>query len=93
MNKCTILSGIPGSGKSTYCKNLDGIVCSADDWFMRSGVYKFDFRELGKAHGECLKKFMEAIMEGKDVVVDSTNTGVEEIIPYYAIAAAYNYDI
>lgn len=93
MGKCTILSGVPGCGKSTYCKDLDGIVCSADDWFMRGGVYKFDFRELGNAHNACLKKFIESIVNGYDVVVDNTNTTAEEIIPYYAIAAAYGYEI
>jgi predicted kinase len=93
--KVTILSGIPGSGKSTFASGTGAgaIVCSADDWFCRSGEYRFNVCELGDAHGECLKKFVEAIQQGRDTVVDNTNTTSEEIVPYYAVAAAYGAQI
>ena len=93
--KVVILSGIPGSGKSTLAKELAGaVVCSADDWFCRSGEYQFDVNELGNAHGACLRRFMTALSEGfENIVVDNTNTTAEEVIPYYAIAASYGCDI
>lgn len=95
--QCVILSGVPGCGKSTYIENnfkhLDAKICSADDWFMIGGEYKFDFRQLSNAHGACLKKFIDQIISDKNVIVDNTNTTIDEIVPYYAIAAAYGYDI
>jgi len=59
--KIVIMSGVPGSGKSTYIKSLEGrlVVCSADHYFMdEKGNYNFDFTKLRLAHGECLRKFM-----------------------------------
>ena len=94
MAKCVILSGIPGSGKSTFAKALlSGKVCSADDYFMVDGEYKFDVKLLADAHGACLRKFVHAISSGSDVIVDNTNLSAEEIVPYYALAAAWGYDI
>ena len=40
-----ILRGIPGSGKTTHAKRLagtNGVIISADDYFMRDGEYCFD---------------------------------------------------
>ncbi len=93
--KTIIISGIPGSGKSTHSASIPGsVVCSADDWFCRFGEYIFDFRELANAHGACLRKFLEAMVNQEEVViVDNTNTTAEEIIPYYAVSAAYGREI
>lgn len=94
--KVTILSGVPGSGKSTIAAKLreEAIVCSADDFFMVNGEYKFDITKLADAHGACLRKFVHAIQAGYvHIVVDNTNTTSEEIIPYYAFAAAWGCDI
>ncbi len=88
--KVIIMSGIPGSGKSTYSKKLGGVVCSADHWFEREGEYKFDPTKLGMAHGACLAKFTRALMAGEDViVVDNTNTSSLELAPYVALAQAF----
>ncbi len=54
-----ILRGISGSGKSTLSKEIQShsteygaraIICSADDYFMRNGVYEFDNSKLSAAH-------------------------------------------
>ncbi len=103
--KIYIMSGIPGAGKSTYvAKNFpDAFVCSADNYHMRNGEYKFDPNNIGKAHAACLRRFvgmvdgtfgrarLTAFME--DIVVDNTNTTVAEIAPYYALAEAYEHDV
>ncbi len=103
--KVVILSGIPGSGKSTYVKsllagnhNLNVVVCSADDHFMKDGEYKFDFRLIGEAHGACLRKFNKAIYEATYpqidyLIVDNTSTTPIECAPYIALAMAYNVGI
>jgi len=109
-----ILSGIPGSGKSSYVKRyIDAglvtrsSVCSADDYFMKSGKYVFNPSKLGVAHAECLRKFIEACQSyennmlggyyitggGIAAIVDNTNTSVLEIGPYYSVAKAYDLDV
>lgn len=91
--KCTIMIGASGSGKSTYAKEIDAVHCSADFWFSRSGEYKFDAAELPLAHAHCLRKFIEACQNHRDVLVDNTNTTVAEVAPYIAIALAHCYAI
>lgn len=102
--RVVIMSGISGSGKSTYIKNRFGndtlaFICSADHYFLDShGNYKFDVSKLSRAHGECLKQFSHYMRnfhrsEGVTIIVDNTNTTTEEIAPYYAFAAAYEAEI
>lgn len=94
--RVVILSGIPGSGKTTYANNLKGHVvkCSADDFFHRDGSYKFDPSQLSRAHGECLRKFAENLAKPDSVkpdflVVDNMNTTTLELAPYVSLAMAY----
>lgn len=98
-----LMSGIPGSGKSTYVKQLqqklgdDAVVCSADAFFMVNGEYRFDVTKLGDAHGACLNRFTRWILKGRDVthfqhmtlVVDNTNLSAVELAPYVALAQAF----
>jgi len=98
MAKVTILSGVPGSGKSHYVKGLrtdPWLVYSADDWFMSSGSYVFVPAQLPQAHGACLRSFVEYVVRGVagDMVVDNTNTTVAEIAPYAALALAYGHTL
>jgi predicted kinase len=96
--KVILLSGISGSGKSTYASLLRGHVirCSADDFFHRNGGYHFDSSQLGRAHGDCLKKFAENLakpdyVKPEYLVVDNTNLTALELAPYVALAFAYGY--
>lgn len=94
MSKVVILSGIPGSGKSTIAREMTkdgGVICSADQHFTdEKGDYKFVPFELQIAHAKCMKKFIEAIQAGeKIVVVDNTNTSIEQVSPYYLVAKAF----
>ena len=86
--KVYILRGVSGSGKSTeamrLASNNKDIICSADDYFMKNGEYKFDPSKLGEAHGECLAKFRALVKAGAEtIIVDNTNTQWWEIRPYY----------
>lgn len=91
----TVLSGLSGSGKSTYTKSCCGgaVVVSADNYFMRGGVYTFNPSHLSLAHGECFRQFIRAMQdEVAHVVVDNTNTSESEISPYMLGASAFGYD-
>lgn len=90
-----ILRGASGAGKSTYVKNNfpNAYVCSADHFFIKNNQYVFNKSELSNAHGQCLRKYVEAILRNEPfIVVDNTNTTVSEISPYASIASAYKYD-
>ena len=87
-----ILSGISGSGKSTYARHTypGAVVCSADKF---PGLYvngEIQFAKLSDAHNACLRNFTVALLEGAPViVVDNTNTTATEIAPYAAMALAF----
>jgi predicted kinase len=96
MKNVTIYSGIPGSGKSTIAarRHPNGVFCSADDYFIKDGVYRFDADKIGDAHSWCLRQFLDALdYEKPDIVVDNTNTTPVEIAPYAALGIAFGYDV
>lgn len=75
-----IIQGIPGCGKSTLAKKLasehdSAVICSADNFFMKEGKYKFDPRKIGQAHSQCYADYLFAL-RAEDVgavIVDNTN--------------------
>ncbi len=99
-----LMSGISGAGKDTYLKQRftrEAKVVSADDYFMRDGVYTFSPSQLPAAHGKCLRDFNEVIsmpvsfhdVLPHDLVVNNTNLTTEELAPYVALAAAYSFKV
>lgn len=93
-----ILVGPSGAGKSTYIANTlrssggTGMVCSADHFFIEAGgKYNFNPSKLGQAHAECLRAFIDSVMNPDEdfVFVDNTNTTKEDLAPYIAVARAY----
>jgi predicted kinase len=106
MIEVIILSGIPGSGKTTWIEhNLDLSrvrIFSADHYFTdSSGVYLFDPDRIQQAHSDCLRRFVSALLEierdeypsEQILVVDNTNTTAWEIAPYYSLAAAWGHPV
>lgn len=104
MTRVIIMRGLPGSGKSTYLRNLEkasefNIICSADYY---PGLYDADnninFKLLSAAHDWCFAKFLEAcddVAQGRPVsayldfiAVDNTNTQLFEMAPYRMVARA-----
>jgi len=97
MNKnLIILRGLPGAGKSTFAELISGgnadIVCTADDYFMVDGEYKFDPAKLATAHSLCREK-CENLMK-KDaplVIVANTNVREQYFEEYINMAKKYGY--
>ena len=94
-----VLQGVSGSGKSTFARLPRGVktvVVSADDYFMKGGVYRFDPSKLSDAHGSCLKRFVETLQAYYNievlVIVDNTSTTIAELAPYMACAGAWKHE-
>lgn len=104
MRQVVVMSGVSGSGKSTWAEKLtnthlstagvNGVILSADNFFMQEGVYNFNSAKLSLVHGECFKDFITHLHNDTPlVVVDNTNTTAVEIAPYILGAQAYGYDV
>ncbi|MBQ3345208.1 MAG: AAA family ATPase [Kiritimatiellae bacterium] len=103
MKAVLINRAVPGSGKTTFAKNIFAAVSTAgltvavhstDDYFMRGGRYVFDVSMLGEYHRRNLAAFKESLAKGIDlVVVDNTNLHPWETEPYTTAARAASYRI
>ncbi|XP_028834397.1 NEDD4-binding protein 2 isoform X1 [Denticeps clupeoides] len=98
-NVLVLLRGAPGSGKSTLARamlkeNPGGISLSTDDYFCRSGEYRYDPSELGTAHEWNHQRAEEALQRGQTpVIIDNTNMQSWEMKPYVAKALKYKYKV
>ena len=89
-----IVRGIPGCGKSTFAKLLSEHICTADDFHMKDGEYKWTAERVGLAHTWCQKKCEGFMKEGyTPVVVANTSTTKKELKPYYDLAIGYGYKV
>jgi len=86
MNKILyIMRGVSGSGKSFKAKQLageNGVICSADDFFVEKGKgeYAFDPNLLGEAHQQCQDRATQAVQQGlSPIIIDNTNTRLWEM--------------
>lgn len=99
-----ILRGLPGSGKSYLarkiveitvgCQDHHNFIYSADDYFMRRGLYQFDGSKIQDAHAFNQQRAFEAMRRGvSPVIIDNTNTQMWEMKPYAMAASQYAYII
>ena len=102
INTLYILRGIPGCGKSTLAETLyelhggssDSIICTADDYFMVDGHYRFNMKKLGEAHKWCQDRCKSGMEEGLSaVIVANTSTTEKEVKTYTNMAENYGYRI
>jgi predicted kinase len=98
MKKLKIMRGLPGAGKTYTLQHIidfiSAVICSADDFFMRTGEYKFNPVEIGKAHVECQIKALRAMARGAElVIIDNTNTQKWEYMLYEAMAEIFGYEV
>jgi predicted kinase len=95
-NQLIIVRGPSGSGKSTWVKNNypTAKVCSADNFFMRNGEYKFNLQFLSQAHASCMGDVLASLKLGRPViVVDNTNIRLWEIENYILAGELAGYDV
>tara|TARA_R110002072_G_scaffold302550_1_gene486273 strand:+ start:3047 stop:3445 length:399 start_codon:yes stop_codon:yes gene_type:complete len=85
--KLILIRGLPGSGKSTLAKTLfpEHILIEADQFFMRSGAYQFDFDKIKEAHAYCQKRTLKAFKSGLNVVVANAFIEKWEMEPYLSM--------
>ena len=100
MKTAIILSGVSGSGKSTYAQFLESlnpagtVICTADDYFVSNGQYNFDATKLKDAHNYCQTKFRAACQAGCEVVVcANTNVRTGDRSLYIKIAEDNGYQV
>lgn len=90
--KLFIIRGIPGSGKTTLAKKITPYVFEADDFFMKSGQYKFDKSSLTQAHESCQESVRSAMSIGVyPIAVSNTFVRKWEYRPYLDLANEYGY--
>ena len=89
-----IITGLPGSGKSTLGHTLANNHChSADDYMVDAcGNYEYDPKKLSFCHSSCQTAVEIDMNLGHDVIVVA-NTGAQkwEIEPYFKLARKYDY--
>ncbi len=101
-----ILQGVPGSGKSTFAKQLlewrwainkCAAVCSTDDYFMvgtgSERFYRWDASKLREYHAANQLRVDNLLHNGWDTIVDNTNTRRWEAKPYVLSAVKYNANV
>jgi ribosomal protein L7/L12/predicted kinase len=104
--KVIIMMGLPGSGKSTWAKSVQGrkVIVSSDNYFTDpDGNYNWTIEEAHKGHEDCLRRFIHEFQSGPPsgdppkppevIIVDNTNVRIHDISPYIRIAQAYGCDV
>ena len=83
-----LIRGLPGSGKSTLAKRCAGYThLETDQFFSRSGIYKFERALLRDAHNWCLAETRLKLSEGQNVVVSNPFTTAKELARFLALPA------
>jgi predicted kinase len=94
-----LVRGIPGSGKSTFARQLGCTHFETDTFFMVDGEYKFDPSKLKQAHSWCQNEVHNAMIlnvttgEHSDIAVSNTFTQEWEMEPYMELAKSWGYRV
>ena len=96
--KLILIRGLPGSGKSTFAKELmkkDEISnhYEADMFFMKNKKYEFDVTQIGNAHSWCQTKTMEKLLKNETVIVSNTFTQLWELQPYFNMGTMLDVEV
>lgn len=92
-NMLFIVRGHPGSGKTTLGKEISFLNFKHfenDNFFVKDGVYTFDFAHHQTAKDKCFNDTKQALEQGDNVVVTNTFTTLKEIKPFIELAKKNN---
>jgi len=90
-----IVRGVPGSGKTTFAKQLTANIFEADHYFFdNDGNYNFIPSEIKEAHKEC-QQFVGFAMKSniQKIAVSNTFTQEWEMEPYFELAKKHSYKV
>lgn len=89
-----LVRGLPGSGKSTIARNMEGYIhIEADMYFVKKNGYQYDPSKVKEAHAWCQKRTKDALSIKRNVVVSNTFTRIFEMEPYFEMAKKYGANI
>ncbi|MDB4806904.1 ATP-binding protein [Pseudomonadales bacterium] len=84
-----LIRGLPGSGKSTMARKLNGHKhFEADMYFEKNGAYVFEAEKLQCAHDWCYEGVSKALRAEHKVVVSNTFVQLWELNPYVRLASS-----
>lgn len=97
MGDLFVVRGLPKSGKTTLARQLaPDANFAADDYFTdpKTGKYRYDPSQVGRAHAECQNKVREALFQGVNpVAVHNTFSQYHEARPYFEMAKKCGYRV
>jgi predicted kinase len=76
-----IVRGLPGSGKSTFAKNMGIPHYESDQFRFKDGEYVFDPTDHS-CHDKCFHEVVRSLKDGFDTVVSNTFTRLWEFQRY-----------
>jgi predicted kinase len=91
-----LMRGVSGSGKTTISEAVTDRenICTADDYFMVNGEYKFDATKLKDAHAYCQTKCRLRMAVGAPlIIVANTFTRLWEMEAYNELAKEFGYRV
>ncbi|GAB6027676.1 NEDD4-binding protein 2 [Chamberlinius hualienensis] len=91
-----LMRGCPGSGKTTLANEMkhNGVVLSADHFFMRNRRYEFDPAKLNEAHVFAQRNCKQEMERATSpIIIDNTNLEAWEMMPYVNMAVKHQYFI
>jgi predicted kinase len=90
-----IVRGLPGAGKNAFAKMLNTkAICSADDYFLINGEYKWSHWKLDAAHRWCERKCEKFMKVGAEsIVIANTSVLLKDFKYYIDLAEKYDYKV
>ena len=89
-NEIVLIRGLPGSGKSTMARKMEGYIHLEADMFLEvDGVYVYEPSKVRNAHDCCVEAARKALGQGSNVVVSNTFVKLWEMKRYIDLGYPY----